>query len=98
MDVIEQLQEDLRTGRIDAHRLIELIATLQRELQNTKHRNTELEQRIAALEKRLPAPSGPAKLTEPFSLRAEEKRQARRGQKRRQHKGKGPPRRARRPD
>ncbi len=89
MDVIEQLQDDLRTGRIDANRLVDLIATLQRELQASKQRNVELEQRIAELEKQLPAPCGPAKVAEPFSMRAEEKRQAARVKKRRQRKDKG---------
>jgi transposase len=95
MDVIEQLQEDLRSGRIDPKRLIDLIATIQRELQVSKQhnaelaqRNTELEQRIAELEKQIPAPSGPAKVAEPFSMRAEEKRQQARAKKRRQRKEK----------
>jgi transposase len=89
MDVIEQLQEDLRTGRIDARRLVDLIGTLQRELQAAKQRNTELEQRIAELEKALPVTSGPAKVEQPFSVRAEEKRQEARGKKRRRRPGKG---------
>jgi transposase len=89
MDVIEQLQEDLRTGRIDANRLIDLIGTLQRELQAAKQRNIELEQRIAELEKLLPGASGPAKVNQPFSMRAEEKRQEARGKKRRKPKPKG---------
>jgi transposase len=83
MDVIEQLQEDLRTGQIDAKRLIDLIATLQRELQASKQHNAELEQRVAELEKQLPAPAVPAKVAEPFSMRAEEKRQAARDKKKR---------------
>jgi transposase len=89
MDVIEQLQEDLRTGRIDANRLIDLIGTLQRELQAAKQRNSELEQRIAELEKLLPGTSGPAKVDQPFSMRAEEKRQEARSKKRRKPKPKG---------
>src|SRR3984957_3234306 len=89
MDVIEQLQEDLRTGRIDANRLIDLIGALQRELQAAKQRNTELEQRIAELQKLLPAASGAAKIDQPFSMRAEEKRQEARGKKRRKPKDKG---------
>lgn len=88
MDVIEQLQEDLRTGRIDARRLVDLIGTMQRELQAAKQRNTELEQRIAELEKLLPGTPGPAKVEQPFSVRAEEKRQEARGKKRRRRPGK----------
>jgi transposase len=82
MDVIEQLQEDLRTGRIDANRLVDLIGILQHELQAAK-------QRIAELEKQVAGPSGPAKVDQPFSMRAEEKRQEARGKKRRKRKDKG---------
>jgi transposase len=89
MDAREQLQEDLRTGRIDANRLVDLIATVQRELQAAQQRNTELEQRIGELEKQLAAASGTAKVAEPFSLREEEKRQEARGKKRRQRKANG---------
>src|SRR5260370_36492189 len=88
MDAREQLQEDLRTGRIDPNRLVELLATVQRELQAAKQRITELEQRNAELEKQQAATAGPAKLDEPFSMRAEEKRQAARAKKRRQRKDK----------
>jgi transposase len=89
MDAIEQLKEDLRTGRIDANRLVDLLATLQRERQAAQQRITELEQRIAELEKQLAGTSGPAKVDEPFSMRAEEKRQEARGKKRRKRKDKG---------
>jgi len=89
MDVIEQLQEDVRSGRIDANRLVDLLVTVQRELQAAKQRITELEQRNAEREKQLAAPSGTAKREEPFSLRAEEKRQQARGNKRRQRTDKG---------
>jgi hypothetical protein len=73
MDVSEQLLEDLRTGRIDAQRLVDLIATLQQQLHAAQQRNTELEQRIAALEQQRADLSGPAKIDEAFSMRAEEK-------------------------
>src|SRR5437763_829784 len=82
MDAIEQLKEDLRTGRIDANRLVDLVGTLQQQLQAAN-------QRIAELEKQLAGTSGTAKLDEPFSMRAEEKRQQARGKKRRQRKDKG---------
>lgn len=81
MDVSEQLKEDLRTGRLDANRLVDLTLTLQRELQAAK-------QRIAELEKQLPG-SAPAKVDEAFSLRAEEKRQEARGKTKRKAKRKG---------
>jgi transposase len=81
MDAVEQLKEDLRAGRIDVDRLIELMVTLQRKLQAA-------EQRIAELEKQR-AGSPTPKVEEPFSLRAEEKRQEARGKKKRQAKRKG---------
>jgi transposase len=73
MEAIEQLKQDVRVGRIDAQRLVDVIVTLQRDLQSAQ-------QRIADLEKQL-AGSATAKVDEPFSLRAEEKRQEARGQK-----------------
>src|SRR5437870_453122 len=82
MNASEQLKEDLRTGRIDANRLVDLIGTLQQELQAAQ-------QRIAELEKQLAATSGPAKVAEPFSMRAEEKRQEARGKKKRKRQDKG---------
>ena len=89
MDPLEQLKADVLSGRIDANRLVDLIATVQRELQAAKQRIAELEQRNAELEQKLAAPSGTAKLDEPFSMRAEEKRQEARGKKRRPRKGNG---------
>jgi transposase len=82
MDTIEQLKEDLRTGRIDAARLVDLIGILQHQLQAAA-------QRIAELEKQVPGNSGPAKIDQPFSMRAEEKRQEARGKKRRKRKDQG---------
>src|SRR4051794_18423475 len=67
MDAVEQLQDDLREGRIAPLRLIELLLASQRQLQ-------EAHQRIAELEKQL-AGSPTPKVDEPFSLRSEEKRQ-----------------------
>jgi transposase len=81
MDAIEQLKQDLRQGRIDAQRLIDLMVTLQRKLQVA-------EQRIAELEKQLGG-SATAKVNEPFSLRAEEKRQEARGKTKPKGKRKG---------
>jgi transposase len=81
MDAIEQLKEELRQGRIDPHRLVELMVSLQRALQAAK-------QRIAELEKQLGG-SPTAKIDEPFSMRAEEKRQEARGKTKRKAKRKG---------
>jgi hypothetical protein len=98
MDAIEQLKEDLRTGRIDANRLVELLAIALRERQAAQQRNAELEQRIAQLEKQLAGTSASAKVDQPFSLRAEEKRQEARGKKKRKRKDKGRRGRARTAD
>jgi transposase len=81
MDAIEQLKKDLGEGRIDAHRLVELLVSLQRKLQTA-------EQRIAELEKQLAGSTTP-KVNEPFSMRAEEKRQEARGQTKRKAKCQG---------
>src|SRR5436305_485403 len=89
MDPIEQLKDDVLSGRIDANRLVDLLVTVQRELQAAKQRIADLEQRNAELKKQLAATSGTAKLAEPFSMRAEEKRQEARGKKRRKRKDKG---------
>jgi transposase len=89
MDAIEQLKEDLRTGRIDANRLVDLIGILQHELQASTQQIAELKQRIVELEKQLASTSGPAKIDQPFSMRAEEKRQEACGKKKRKRKDKG---------
>jgi hypothetical protein len=82
MNASEQLKEDLRTGRIDANRLVDLIGTVQQQLQAAQ-------QRIAELEKQLAASAGSAKVDEPFSMRAEEKRQEARGKKKRPRQDQG---------
>ncbi|MBX9677203.1 MAG: hypothetical protein K2X38_00480 [Gemmataceae bacterium] len=74
MDAIEQLKEDLRQGRIDPHRLIELLVTLQRQLEAARQRVEELERKLGELPGG-PGSSTPAKIDEPFSVRSEEKRQ-----------------------
>ena len=81
MDAIEQLTEELRQERIDPHRLIELMVNLQRELQAAKQRIVELEKQLGG--------SPTAKIDEPFSMRAEEKRQQARGKTKRKAKRKG---------
>ena len=73
MDAIDQLKKDLREGRIDVDRLIDVIATLQRQLQAAKQRIDELEKNAGG-----PAPPVTAKVDEAFSMRAEEKRQQQR--------------------
>ena len=70
----EQLKQDVRDGRVDLERLVDMISTLQRQL-------AEAHQRIEELEKQIGGRSS-NKLDQPFSMRAEEKRQAARGKKR----------------
>jgi transposase len=81
MDAIEQLKQDVREGRVDLDRLIDVIVSLQRQLEAAKQRIAELETKAGG-----PAPASPAtaKVEQPFSMRAEEKRQ----QARHQHKHK----------
>ena len=81
MDAAEQLKDDLRNGRLNPDRLADLYVASLRDLQSAK-------QRIAELEKQFPD-SPTAKVDEPFSLRAEEKRQEARGKKKRKTPRKG---------
>ena len=71
---VDQFKNDCREGRIDVDRFVELVVTLQRELQAAKYRIEELEQKLGA--------ALTQKIDEPFSLRAEERRQVARGKKR----------------
>jgi hypothetical protein len=77
MDV-EQFREDVRQGRVGVDRLLDLVVTLQQQLQAAQQRVAELEQKLG--------PSTP-KLDQPFSVREEERRQQARGQRRRSRKG-----------
>src|SRR5580700_7881086 len=67
MDAIEQLKLDVREGRIGVERLFDVIASLQRQLQAAQQRLDELDKKAGD--------SATAKVAEPFSMRAEEKRQ-----------------------
>src|SRR5450631_1919115 len=71
MDAIEQLKQDVREGRIGVDRLIDVIEMQQRRLQAALRRIEELEKKAGG--------TGTAKVDEPFSMRAEEKRQQARG-------------------
>jgi transposase len=79
MDAIDQLKQDVREGRIDGDRLIDVIVTLRRQLEAAQQRIAELEKNAAG-----PAPPATAQVAEPFSLRAEEKRQHKRGKSKHQ--------------
>jgi transposase len=80
MDAIEQLKQDVREGRIGVERLIDVIVTLQRQLESAQRQLESAQQRIEELEKKAGGAST-AKVDEPFSMRAEEKRQQARHQK-----------------
>src|ERR1700682_1675630 len=95
MDAIETLKQDVQEGRIGANRLVDLIVSLQRQLQAmqqqlqaTQQQLQAARQRIEELEKKLGG-AATAQLAEPFSLRAEAQRQEARGQKKRKHQRKG---------
>jgi transposase len=88
----KQLKEDVRQGRVDADRLVDLVVGVQRQLEWAKRElesaSQELnaaKQRIEELEKQVgggtPA-TATTKVNEPFSLRAEEKRQQKKKKKR----------------
>ena len=76
MDGVEQLKQDVREGRVSAERLVELLVSLQQELQAARRRIEELEKKVGA---------ETTKFAEPFSVRAEEQRQEARGKKKRKH-------------
>jgi transposase len=75
MDAIDQLKEDVRQGRVDLDRLIDVIVSLQRQLEAARQRIEELEKKLGE-----PGAATPAKVDAPFSMRAEEKRQRERKQ------------------
>jgi transposase len=79
MDASEQLQQDVREGRIDVDRLVDVIVTLQRQLEATQRQLEAAKLENEQLKKKLDGPT--AKTDEPFSVRAEEKRQEKHGQK-----------------
>jgi transposase len=77
---IETLKQDVQEGRIAADRLVDLLASQQRVMEELRRQLRAANQCIEELEKKLGSPPT-AKLDEPFSLRAEEKRQDARGKK-----------------
>jgi hypothetical protein len=76
MEAIDQLTEDVRAGRIGVERLLDVIATLQRQLTAARQHIEELEKQAGG-----PTASATPKVEEPFSMRAEEKRQQARDKK-----------------
>lgn len=81
MDAKQHLKDDVRAGRVSVDRLIDLLFACQSQLEKAL-------QRIAELEKQLAAGSSPTtKVDEPYSMKAEEKRQdAKRPKKRKPKK------------
>jgi transposase len=75
---VEQFKQDVREGRIDVNRLVELVVTLNRRLQAANRRVEELERKLGCPPNQ--------KTDEPFSVRSEERRQEARGKKRRKRK------------
>jgi transposase len=88
MDVIETLRQDVQEGRVNAERLVDLIASMQRQLEAVVQQLEAAKKRIEELEGKPGAPPS-AKLDEPFSMRSEEQRQEARGKKKRKRKGRG---------
>lgn len=86
MDV-EQLRQDVGEGRVKPDRLVDLLVTQQHKLAEAQDRIRTLEATVDQLQKQLAA-SGTAKFAEPFSLKAEEKRQEARGRKAKKKKNK----------
>jgi transposase len=80
MDAIETLRQNVQEGRVSVDRLVDLLASQQRQLQATQQQLQAATERIAELEKKLGGPAT-AKLAEPYSVRSEEQRQQARGQK-----------------
>ena len=82
MDAIEQLKKDMREGRIDPERVFVIMAAQQRQLEALQRELKAAKQRIEELEKERSGPTPPAtaKIEQPFSMRAEEKRQQARHQ------------------
>ena len=74
MEDVKRLKEDVRGGRIDAERLVDLVVMLQRRLREAQRRIEELENKLGG--------SATVKIEEPFSVRAEEQRQEARGKQR----------------
>src|SRR5271154_80801 len=77
MDAMDQLKEDIRQGRVDVDRLIDVMISLQQQLEATQQQLEAARRRIEELEKKSGGPSG--KTDQAFSMRAEEKRQEKRG-------------------
>jgi transposase len=88
MDAIETLKQDVKEGRIKPERLIDLIVSLQQQLQAALQQLQAAQQRIEELEKKLGGPPT-TKVDEAYSMRAEERRKKKEARKKRKQKGRG---------
>jgi hypothetical protein len=94
MDAIAMLRQEVREGVISADRVVDLVASQQRQLQATQQQLQATQQQLQVAKERIEelerkvggAPT--TKLDESFSVRSEEQRQEARGKKR-QSNGKG---------
>jgi len=84
MDV-ESLKEDFLAGRITLDRLLSVLVTMQRELQAAHQELDAAKRQIEDLKRQLGGVPG-QKVSQSFSVRAEEQRQEARGKKRRKRK------------
>ena len=82
MNAIDQFKQDVRAGWIDVERLIDVVVTLHGQLESAQRELEAAKHRIAELERQAGGPAT-AKCDEPFSVRAEEKRQQARHQQQR---------------
>jgi transposase len=96
MDIVEMLRLEVQEGRVGVERLLELIASFQRQLQATQQQHQSALQelqaakrRIDELEKKYGPPPRPDQPSKPYSMRAEEKRQQAQGKNRQNRLNKG---------
>src|SRR5580698_9817976 len=95
MDAVETLKQDVKEGRIKPERLVDLIGSLQQQLQASQQQlqasQQQLQaaqQRIEELERKLGGPPT-TKVDEAYSMRAEERRKKKDARKKRKQKGRG---------
>jgi uncharacterized coiled-coil DUF342 family protein len=84
-----QLKQEALAGRVSVETLVDWVVRFHEQLQASHQQLREAQRRIEELEKK-GGGSGTAKLDQPFSVKAEEKRQEARGQKKRPKPPKGP--------
>ena len=79
MDACEPAKPAAPDDRGDSDRAVELIGRVYGELETLRAENEALKREIAELKKQLAGSAATAKVSEPYSMRAEEKRQQTRG-------------------